>query len=218
MGLLLIYFLAAVWASSKLSSRSDVRACGAGARSVIRVYGTGLSLLISHQTAESAYITPTSLHSQQRYQPDNHCTGTLLPFHDLSRGAPWKGKGKGKGKGEELPLANGTLDTEQHRSLYPSTVQMKMLVPALKPELQKNNCSQIVEEELFCGEKLRVSWDSFTHDLCLVLYKHEEDLEEDKHRDLDWKVSEQRVISELENEQGLQHLRGQLLMVKLRDF
>lgn len=39
----------------------------ARARSVIRVYGTGLSLLISHQTAESAYITPTSLHSQQRY-------------------------------------------------------------------------------------------------------------------------------------------------------
>lgn len=44
----------------------------------------------------------------------------------------------------------------------------------LHPDLQKNNCSQILEEELFCGEKLRVSWDSFTHDLCLVLYKHEE--------------------------------------------
>ena len=39
----------------------------ARARSIIRVYGTGLSLLISHQTAESAYITPTSLYSQQRY-------------------------------------------------------------------------------------------------------------------------------------------------------
>lgn len=43
-------------------------------------------------------------------------------------------------------------------------------------------------------------------------------LEEDKHRDLDQEVSEQSVTSELENEQGLQHLCGQLLKVKLRDF
>lgn len=36
-------------------------------RSVIRGYREGISLLISHQTSESEYITPTSLHSQQRY-------------------------------------------------------------------------------------------------------------------------------------------------------
>lgn len=36
-------------------------------RNVIRGYRTGISLLISHQTSESEYITPTSLHSQQRY-------------------------------------------------------------------------------------------------------------------------------------------------------